>query len=234
MEFLNTFLPVSLVRFIMRRLDNTSLSGLPLTLLVATVVYLLFIFFGIIQNIITSNIIIAMDTRVANFLFAIRGTEFTKFFTWLTLLAVGQIILVFAVIYSIILFLWKKKTYLLPLWITIAGSELFTYLVKLAIHRPRPLNAIYTENSFSFPSGHASISVVFYGFIAYILFRQLKKWQHKMAVLFFGVIFILMIGLSRLYLGVHFLSDVLGGYLLGTLWLLIGIAIFERLQNYER
>ena len=90
---------------------------------------------------------------------------------------------------------------------------------------------MYIEDTFSFPSGHATIAVGFYGFLVYILFRQIKNWKYKINALFFSITLILAIGLSRLYLGVHFLSDVWGGYLLGALWLLIGITISEWLQH---
>ena len=218
-------------QFVKRRLNRENFFGLPLTLLFIAFVYILSLFFGIIQDIITSDIIVAADTRVANLLFAFRDTELVKIFTWITLLGKWQIVLSSAVILSFVLWLWKKRIYLFPLWVTIAGSELFNSLGKLAFHRPRPDVALYIEDTFSFPSGHATIAVAFYGFLIYILFRQIKKWKYKINTLFFGIILILAIGLSRLYLGVHFLSDVWGGYLLGALWLLMGITISEWRQH---
>lgn len=220
-----------LFRFVERRLNRENFSGLPLTFLFIAFVYVLSLFFGIIQDVITSDVIVAADTRIANLLFAFRDTELVKIFTWITLLGKWQIVVSATVILSFILWLWKKRIHLLPLWVTIIGSGLFTSLGKLAFHRPRPDVALYIEDTFSFPSGHATIAVAFYGFLVYILFRQIKKWKYKINALFFGITLILAIGLSRLYLGVHFLSDVWGGYLLGTLWLLIGITISEWLQH---
>jgi undecaprenyl-diphosphatase len=221
----------TLFQLIKRRLNRENFSGLPLTLLFIVVVYVLSLFLGIIQDIITSDVIVAADARVANLLFAFRDTELVKIFTWITLLGKWQIAVSAAIVLSIILWLWKKRIYLLPLWVTIIGSELFNSLGKLAFHRPRPDVAWYIEDTFSFPSGHATIAVAFYGFLVYILLRQIKKWKYKINALFFGITLILAIGLSRLYLGVHFLSDVWGGYLLGALWLLIGITISEWLQH---
>src|SRR3989338_8219708 len=231
MAFLKTFLPESLVQFIRRRLDRSHFYGLTLTLLFAAVICLFLLLFGMIQQVIASNLIIAMDARVASLLFDFRDTELIKFFIWITVSAEWQIVLAFAIVCPIILFLWKKITYLLPFWIALAGSELFTYLLKSWVHRIRPPDAIFLESSFSFPSGHASMGLVFYGFLAFFLLRLIKKWEHKIAVLFFSSVLILMIGVSRLYFGVHFLSDVLGGYLLGAFWLLIGIAIFQCLDR---
>ncbi|MBI4919864.1 LssY C-terminal domain-containing protein [Candidatus Azambacteria bacterium] len=218
-------------KFTSQRLNRGRFSGLPLTFLSVAFVYVLFLFLGVIEDILTSDVIIAVDMRVANLLFTFRDAELVKIFTWITLLAKWQIVVSSAIVLSVILWLWKKRIYLLPLWVTLAGSELFNSLGKLAFHRPRPDASLYIEDTFSFPSGHSTIAVAFYGFLIYILFRHIKKWKYKVNVLFFGIILILAIGLSRIYLGVHFLSDVWGGYLLGALWLLIGITVSEWLRH---
>ncbi len=216
--------------FIKQRLNSKFFLGLPLTILFLVFTYVLFLLLDVIQGVATSNVVVATDVRVANLLFAFRDTELVKIFTWITLLGGWKIIISSAIIFSIILQMYKKRIYLLSLWITIAGSELFSFLGKLAFHRSRPDVALYVENTFSFPSGHATIAIAFYGFLAYVLFRQIKKLRYKISVLFFGIMLILLIGLSRLYLGVHFFSDVWSGYLLGAIWLLMGISISEWLQ----
>lgn len=223
----------TLFKFIGNRLNKDKFSGLPLTLLGMAFIYVLYLFFGIIHDIITTDVIVAADARIANLLFAFRDDELIKIFTWVTLFGKWQIVVSSAIILCLILWLWKKRMYLLPLWVTIIGSMLFNSLLKSTFHRPRPDVALYVENTFSFPSGHATMAVAFYGFLAYILCRQIKKWKYKINALFFGIILILAIGLSRLYLGLHFLSDVYGGYLLGALWLLIGITIAEWLQHRD-
>lgn len=220
-----------LFRFMARRVNRKRFSGLPFTLLFIAFAYVLFLFLGIIEDVIVTDVVVAADTRVANLLFAFRNAELVKIFTWITLLANWQIVASSVVLLSLVLWLRKNKVYVLPLWITVAGSGFFNSLGKLAFHRPRPGVALYIEHSFSFPSGHATMAVAFYGFVVYVLFRQIKKWKYKINAFFFGLVLILAIGLSRLYLGVHFLSDVWGGYLLGALWLLIGITSSEWLQH---
>ena len=71
-------------------------------------------------------------------------------------------------------------------------------------------------SGFSFPSGHASISVAFYGFAIYIAMRFVRLWSTRINLLMLGVLIAFLIGFSRLYLGVHYLSDVVAGYLVGT------------------
>jgi len=214
-------------RFIKNRLDKNKFFGLPVTLLSFSFIYTLILFIGVIEDIITSDIIVSVDTRVNNLLTLFRGADLTQFFLWITLLGKWQIVLGFIVAVAGILWMWHKRLYIIPFFITIFGAEVFTAMGKIAFHRSRPELAIYAEHSFSFPSGHATIAVAFYGFLTYIFIRNFTKWKTRVNIFFAGLIIILLIGFSRLYLGVHYMSDVWGGYLVGALWLIIGISISE-------
>jgi len=116
----------------------------------------------------------------------------------------------------------------------VAGSETFSFLGKLAFHRPRPELAMYIEHSFSFPSGHATIAVAFYGFAGYLLMRFAPGWKRKVNILFATIFIIMAIGFSRIYLGVHYISDVWSGYLVGAIWLIIAISFFEWFEHQAR
>lgn len=172
---------------------------------------------------------IFFDIAINNFLLILRTSALTKIFLWITLLGDVKIIIIFVVI--TILFFWFKhwRFYIAPLILSIIGSELFVFLGKLFFHRNRPEFAVYQEHSFSFPSGHATIAVVFYGFLIYLFLFNIKRLSYKISIFLIGLFFILIIGFSRLYLGVHYLSDVLAGYLLGVLWLVLGIYLSEYL-----
>ena len=220
--------------FLQKRLDKNNFYGLPLTLLTLALVYVLSLFGGIIEAIINSDIIVSADIRVANLLAIFRSAELTKIFIWITLLGKWQTILIFATAMILILWLWKKRSYIIPLLLSIAGSEVFTSIGKVVFHRTRPDVAIYVENSFSFPSGHATIAIAFYGFLAYCLIRNSQKWKYKINVFFASFITILLIGFSRLYLGVHYVSDVWGGYLVGAIWLIIAISLSEYLLSKKQ
>jgi membrane protein DedA with SNARE-associated domain/membrane-associated phospholipid phosphatase len=226
--------------FIRNRLDKSQFSGLPLTLLGCAFLYTLLLLFGVIEDVLTLDPIVAVDTRIANLLYVYRDPAPIKVFLWITLLGKAKMVLCLAALCTLLFWIWRKRAFILPLWITIAGSGIFNPLGKVAFHRPRPAGiGVYTEASFSFPSGHATFAAAFYGFIVYFLWRQTKTWQNRLNVLFAGLLLILAIGFSRLYLGVHFVSDVLGGYLLGLLWLIIGIciaewSIFDKTPQQER
>jgi undecaprenyl-diphosphatase len=101
--------------------------------------------------------------------------------------------------------------------LTAIGAALGVQLLKWGLHLPRPVSIYHGASAYGFPSGHATMGVVLYGFLAILLARELSgAWRWG---LFSSVVLIaFMIGLSRLYLGAHWLSDVLGGYFIGTSW----------------
>jgi len=214
--------------FINRRIDRTKFSGLPLTLFSLVFIYILSLFLGIIKAIIKTAPIAEADIRLENLLYVFRQPLLVKFFSYLTFLGQWQIALSLTIIASLLFWLWHKKNYILPFWLTLAGTEIFVFLGKLVFERPRPLDvSYYLEKSYSFPSGHSALSVALFGFLVYFGWRNIKSWQRKLNLLFAGLLIILAVGFSRLYLGLHYLSDVLGGYLLGLLWLIIGINLIE-------
>jgi membrane protein DedA with SNARE-associated domain/membrane-associated phospholipid phosphatase len=215
------------ITFLKSRMDTSKFSGLPLSMLAIALAYVLALFGGVVEDLITSDPVVIADIRIANLLVAFRNHVLTDIFTWVTLLGKAPVILAFIAVTVVLLWLWRKQTYILPLFVAVAGSEAFTYLGKLAFQRPRPQAAVYAEYSFSFPSGHATIAVAFYGFLSYLLIRFVPNWKRKVNLFFAGILIILAIGLSRIYLGEHYLSDVWGGYLVGAMWLIVAISLSE-------
>jgi len=225
----------SFFAFVGKRLDRMEFTGLPLTLLGTVFLYFLLLLAGVIEDVLTLDPIVALDARIENLLYAFRDPLLVKVFLWITLLAKAKIVLCFLLLLVLVCLLWNMREFLFPLMVTVAGSSLFNLLGKVAFHRQRPpWVGVYTETSFSFPSGHAAMAAAFYGFAVYFLWRRTATWGRRLNILFAGVFIIAAIGFSRLYLGVHFLSDVVGGYLLGLLWLIIGICMTELHLRGER
>ncbi len=210
-----------------KRLSKDSFYGMPLTLFSIALFYVILHFGGIVEDVVNSDVIVSADVRVANLLAIFRNEKLTKIFLWITLLGKWQIVLIFIISAVLILWLREKKYCIPPFLLCVLGSQIFTFTGKFIFHRPRPGVAIYPESSFSFPSGHASIAVVVYGFFTYLLIKMSDSWQIKVNAFFTGFILIIMIGFSRLYLGVHYVSDVWGGYLVGAIWLIIAIGFSE-------
>ncbi len=119
------------------------------------------------------------------------------------------------------------------LGIAAAGAILLNCLLKLVFGRARPAlwDRLIHVGLHSFPSGHAMVSIVIYGFIGYILAKQFPQWRGRIFALTF--VLILVIGFSRLYLGVHWPTDVVAGYAAGLVWLIACIQRLELRQKYN-
>jgi undecaprenyl-diphosphatase len=118
--------------------------------------------------------------------------------------------------------------------ITIAISSLvLMLLLKQLFQRKRPLSPLLkAAKGLSFPSGHAIMAVTFYGLLIYILQHTVDSSLLKWIVTILVIALIILIGFSRIYLRVHYASDVLGGFIIGLLWLLISLAILKWLEGY--
>jgi len=216
-----------LIQFIKNRFNYDTFYGLPLTLFSLIFIYVLALFGGIIEDFLTKDPIVYVDKIIANLMLSWRTAKLDEFFTWITYLGKSEIIIAFLIVATIILLSYKKFGELITLYLSSTGSVIFIFLGKIAFHRPRPEMALYYEPTFSFPSGHATIAVSFYGFIAYLLIRNIKDFKMKINIFFTAMILILLIGISRIYLDEHYLSDVYAGYLLGSLWVIVAIALLK-------
>lgn len=222
----------ALFAFLGRRFAREAFVGLPLTILGVVFALLLLTLGGITEDVTTSDPIVAIDTRLATLLAAYREPALTKAFLWLTLLGKGEVVVAVAAAACALFVLWRKRYLLVPLLLVLAGTQATVQAVKRLILRARPGAdvAYYVEKSFAFPSGHSATAMVLYGFLAYALARDATTWTQSTNIAFSGLAIVLAVGLSRMYLGVHFLSDVLGGYVVGLLWLVIGASLAELLR----
>ncbi len=116
-----------------------------------------------------------------------------------------------------------KSHYIWPLVLSIIGNTATIYILKHLIARPRPIGGFLVESGYAFPSGHTASALLLYGFLLYVYMSYQHDKQKLRAIQIGCVLLILLIGVSRLYLGVHFLSDVLAGYVVGAFWLLVAL-----------
>ena len=148
-------------------------------------------------------------------------------FLWLTTLGTGAALTGMAVTATGFLWAARRGALILPLWVTFAGAEATVWIGKYAVGRARPafLDGVASAVSPSFPSAHATASSAVLGFIAYALANGLPGRRERFEIAFWAVILVGLIGLSRVFLSVHFATDVAGGFLAGCSWLLAGIAL---------
>lgn len=131
----------------------------------------------------------------------------------------------------VILSLWFKardKWATLFFIIAVGGTGALTWLLKQVYERGRPsINEAIDAIGFSFPSGHSMGSLVFYGFLIYLIVRSQQNKVIKIGFSMALGLLILLIGTSRIYLGAHFPSDIIAGYIVGTIWLTLCISVLE-------
>jgi undecaprenyl-diphosphatase len=114
-----------------------------------------------------------------------------------------------------------------------AGDAAIVTMIKTLVHSERPLNGIMQETGFSFPSGHVTSSIALFGLLTYFICQHWKSSNVKTLSSAFFVAIAILVGFDRLYLNVHWFSDVLGGCLLGIFWLTLFISAFRHTKLKE-
>lgn len=158
-------------------------------------------------------------------------TPIMKVFT-----TMGSAFVILPVTLGLTLFFWARKEtllgFLIPLNLSIV--TFLNIIVKNIVQRPRPSSiALIRETGYSFPSGHSMVSMAFYGFLIYLIHRYMKDKKGNYLVLLFTSL-ILGIGFSRIYLGVHYVSDVVSGFLLSVSYLIVFTSIFSKKLPKEK
>jgi membrane-associated phospholipid phosphatase len=215
-----------LYHFLVMRFSLHRFSGMPLTMLFIAVAGNLIMMLDVYEDILNTKEFINIDNTIAKFLFGMRTDVAANFFYIVTQLGNEYVILGGVLLMSLWLVIKKKSYTIIALIASVAGSAFTVQLGKHIFKIDRPIQfSYYHMDSFSFPSGHATAAVAFYGLVFFLLIRNAKKRILKFGLLISGLAVIITIGFSRMYLCEHFLSDVVGGYLLGFLWLLLSISI---------
>jgi undecaprenyl-diphosphatase len=185
--------------------------------------------FGILALLIGRNLISSFDLSVIS---TVQGWEnplltiIMERFTWL-----GSTLVVAILVIGIMIFLaavlGHRKELLLFLAI-IGGAPLLNLVLKSVFRRARPdIHRLAVEATYSFPSGHSMAAFALYGGLVYLLWRHVGSKAGRSLLIATGSIIVLCIGVSRIYLGVHYPSDVIGGYLASGMWLGLSIGIYQ-------
>lgn len=176
------------------------------------------------------------DQRAFNFLSARVSdinTDVMQVFTFLgthTFLIPANLMLA-----AYFLFIKKHRWYSLNVPVVAISSLVLMFLLKLIFHRNRPLMPLLeAAKGYSFPSGHALMSITFYGLIIYLVWKNEKNKLIRWMLSFLLVFLIISIGLSRVYLRVHYASDVLAGFSVGLMWLVISLWILKKIETFSR
>ncbi len=210
------------------RFVPASFTGLPLTLLLLASVYTAALVGGLIDDVRETEGLVRMDLGVNAFFASYRTPSLIGSFIWITALGAGPAVTGMLAVASALLLSQGGTRLLLPLWITFLGAQGTTWASKYAVDRARPafLDAV-TAATPSFPSGHATASTALIGFLAYVTARRLPGLRARFEVVFWSVAVIGLICFSRIFLSLHYLSDVAAGVLVGVFWILVGVTVSE-------
>jgi undecaprenyl-diphosphatase len=209
------------LRWLLRRLTPGQYLGLHLTVGLLAAAGCLWLFGGLAEDLITGDPLVRFDRALADYLHSHASPPLTTFFLIVT--AFGSIEAMVLLGVAVAAFLvWERRWTFLGTWLAaVAGSAVLDHLLKGFFARPRPFfeHPLLVETSYSFPSGHAMESLVAYGMLAYFGVLALKSWRARVGVVFGAALLVVLIGFSRMYLGVHYFSDVIAGYAAGGVWL---------------
>lgn len=169
-----------------------------------------------------------LDNRIADELHEHATRPLTEFFEAVTTLGNG---IVLAGVAAIAAYLLARRRYYAEAVLMVlayGGAQVLSYSLKLAFRRDRPFftDPLATLSTYSFPSGHATVSIAVYGALSLVLVRRLTG-PARVVCLAAAVLLVSLIGFSRLYLGVHFLSDVLAGFSVGLAWLALCVVVLD-------
>lgn len=161
------------------------------------------------------------DAQLSNWLHTHASPPLTTAMFAITYLGSTELASLIAVVFGIYL-LWRRRPYWLAAsWLTVFGGMLLNSLLKYVFQRERPHfdDPILMLTSYSFPSGHTMKATVLYGVLAAFLVAETKSWFRRVVVILAASLLIALVGFSRIYLGVHYLSDVLGAFAEGLAWI---------------
>jgi len=200
-----------------------------------------FLFFiDIVKDVIEKDYV-HFDTTISLFMYSMRSPLLTQIMFALSSFG-GVAFLLIATVITILFFLYKKyyREALLFSFILFMG-EIIDFALKIMVKRPRPhFHPLVIEHDYSFPSGHSMGAFIFYVTLAYMIFHFTKNKKLSLTVFSCAILLTFLIGVSRVYLGVHYPSDVLAGFVAGAFWfatviLLDKTMIFLKLfKKYEK
>lgn len=179
------------------------------------------ILFTIITYAIFNDKINTIDQNIHSYILNLRNNNLTSILITITNISSAYALIVLSIL---LLLIMKKKKLPLLISLNLIISFISNQITKQIFTRPRPIGInLIEETGYSYPSGHAMISMAYFGFIAYLIYKYVKNKLIKTILISSIFLLIILIGFSRIYLGVHYLSDIIGGFLLSIAYLMIFI-----------
>lgn len=223
------------IRFVQQRLTPAGYLGLHLTIGAVCILLAGWWLGGIVQDLLAHDPLIAVDLRLAAWFNAHATAPLTRIAQAITFWG-SAVLVVVAIVVSAVLLAWRRAWYgLLALAVTMGGGELLNLALKQLFQRPRPEFAHPTAlaSGYSFPSGHTMAATLFYGWLAAWVVSRVAAWRWRVLAPLLACLIVTLVALSRIYLGLHYLSDVMAAEAAGLMWLAIGLTGVETLRRYR-
>jgi membrane-associated phospholipid phosphatase len=202
-------------------------------------VWLLFIACVVVFFYISSQVLegdeLGMDDAAFDFAATIASPGLDNFIKVITFFASRQFLTPAALLLvAYFVFIKRHRWYSLKVPVVALGSITLNVVLKYFFDRPRPIVPMVEAHGLSFPSGHTMVAASFYGLLIYLVWQNVKQPALKYTLVALLSAFVILIGFSRIYLRVHYATDVLAGFAAGFMWVFIGIYILRRLERYSR
>ncbi|WP_228745209.1 phosphatase PAP2 family protein [Paenibacillus sp. S150] len=180
--------------------------------------------------------IAAFDNFIIHAVQSAESPPLTSLAKGLSLVGSSRLAIGISLLTAALLFFVLKHRIELALFLVVAlGSQKLNTLMKLWFHRERPnVHRLIEQAGYSFPSGHSMAAFSLYGVIAYLLWRHMRSRLERVLLILFTVVMTGGIGWSRIYLGVHYPSDVIGGYAASGAWMTLCIVCLEAWRNSRK
>lgn len=189
--------------------------------------FLLFFILSVLIYMVKTDKIIDLDSYLYNLISILRCDFLTDFFKNITKFANFNFITIFIIIIFIVV---KNKWIGILLAANSINGVIINKILKSIFVRPRPnVLRLIKQGGYSFPSGHAMASFIFYGMIIYLIYNTKINRKLKIIITILLSLVIFFVGLSRVYLGVHYVSDIISGYLFSFIYLIIFIYIIKKI-----
>ena len=191
--------------------------------------YVMISLFIILAVITKLHIIKPIDDAVESFAIGIRNEKLTSIMIYITNISRAYFLISISII---LLFLLKNKKHALLIIINLTCVFLTSQIFKRIIRRARPDGEnLIGAFGYSFPSGHAMVSLAYFTFILYLINKKVKSKTRRIILTVINYLLILSIGFSRIYLGVHYTSDVIAGFILSVAYMMIFLTIVDRQEE---
>ncbi|WP_242916625.1 phosphatase PAP2 family protein [Pontibacter liquoris] len=178
---------------------------------------------------------LGIDEKAFAFAHWISSPGMNRFIEVVTFFASQQFITPAALLLiAYFLFIRKHRWHSIRVPVVALGSISLNLVLKYFFDRPRPLMPLVQASGLSFPSGHSMIAASFYGLLIFLVWEHVKPRALRNLLVLLLAFFILLIGFSRIYLRVHFATDVLAGFAAGFLWVILGLWVLRKLEKFSR